>query len=172
MDLRRGRRAQGPRLTLKVHAAVASARKSVLGRMAPHPGLEPCLPRRPNSGLIFSLHGIQTCTKQRREHTRLIFLQGGGFLSHAWLPQCLQVPGALAGQMLGKQPLQILNSLWGLSETMPCPPRSWASGVFSAAMLRNGRVHAAQGCGPLLCLLFPSLTLLPCGQWEILGDSS
>lgn len=67
--------------------------------------------------------------------------------------------------MLGKQPLQILNSLWGLSEKLGF----WG---VSAAMLRNGRVRAAQGCGPLLWLLFPSLTLLPCGQWEILGDSS
>ena len=32
-----------------------------------------------NLGLIFSLRGIQICTKQRRENARHVSIQGGGF---------------------------------------------------------------------------------------------
>lgn len=140
VDLRRGRRAQGPRLTLKVHAAVASARKSVLGRMAPHPGLEPCLPRRPNSGLIFSLHGMQTCTKQRREHTRPIFLQGGGFFLTPGCPSVFRCQEPSLGRCWGS----------GLCRSLTpsgASARSWASGVFllQCSEMAGSVLHRAVG---------------------------
>lgn len=171
MDLRRGRPAQGPRLTLKVHAAVASARKSVLGHMAPHPGLEPCLPLRPNSGLIFSLHGIQTCTKQRREHTRPIFLQGDGFFLTPGCPSVFRCQEPSLGRCWGSSLCRSLTPSGASARPCRVHPAAGLLGCFCCdAQKWQGPCCTGLWGSPLVSLSLSDP--LPCGQWEILGDSS
>lgn len=65
-----------------------------------------------NEGLIFSLRGIQLCTKKAEwESMRPVFLQGGDFFLTPGCPVSLGAE-AHAGQGLEKWPLQTLQASW------------------------------------------------------------